>query len=190
MWLLHPSPTVPSFLSPGLRREQEPPWPGHPIAESPGAAQEIVPEQFTAQEPRAIIVNNEQTTAEMVNSSQTFWEQKMRLNSLNKLIAMDYSLSFNLPAEGGLCKWQSCSTAFIRKGLCLLNRGEERLGGNLLGCGSEFTCNVHLHSFPCPLGGAVLSPHFICEVLQGGEVAFPKSLAESRLELWDFAVPG
>lgn len=82
-------------------------------AQSPGAAQEIVPEQFTAQEPPAVIVNNEQTTAEMVNSSQTFWEQKMRLNSLNKLIAMDYSLSFNLLAEGSLCKWQSCSTAFM-----------------------------------------------------------------------------
>lgn len=59
-------------------------------------------------------MNNEETTAEMVNSSQTFWEQKMRLNSLNKLIAMDYSLSFNLlPAEGSLCKWQSWSTAFM-----------------------------------------------------------------------------
>lgn len=62
----------------------------------------------------------------MVNGLQTFCEQKMRLNSLNKLIAMDYSLCFNLPtAERSLCKWKSWSTAFILKCGCFaLNRRE------------------------------------------------------------------
>lgn len=52
----------------------------------------------------------------------------MRLNSLNKLIAMDYSLSFNLPpAERSLRKWKSRSTAFISKCGCFsLNRREKR----------------------------------------------------------------
>lgn len=63
----------------------------------------------------------------MVDGLQAFCEQKMRLNSLNKLIAMDYSFSFNLPpAERNLCKWKSRSIAFILKCGCFaLNRRKE-----------------------------------------------------------------
>lgn len=63
-----------------------------------------------------------------VDGLQTFCEQKMRLNSLNKLIAMDYSLGFNLPpAERNLCKQKSWSVALILKCGCFaLNRREKR----------------------------------------------------------------
>lgn len=118
-WLFGSQPHLfPFFLSLMVSREQEPRCPVPHIETNPKSFWNTLSQLFqgNSQPERygAIIVNNEETTAKMVNSLQTFWEQKMRLNSLNKLIAMDYSLSFNLlPAEGSLCKWQSWSTAFM-----------------------------------------------------------------------------
>lgn len=61
----------------------------------------------------------------MVNGLQTFCEQKMRLNSLNKLIAMDYSLSFNLPPAERSLQMEMLVHSFILKCGCFaLNRKE------------------------------------------------------------------